>query len=86
MIRQARWILPLTCIVVTYCMLGFYRTTNAAPPPPPFANSVEQRLETVQQLKEIKALLKEQNALLQSGNVKVIIVEQDKAGGPVKVE
>ncbi len=47
------------------------------PAPPeesqPFANSVEQRAEMISQLKEIVAELKEQNALLRSGNLKVLV-------------
>lgn len=48
------------------CVLGFYSTTGAAPQggQPPFQNSVEQRSEMVRELREIKELLKEQNALL----------------------
>ena len=37
---------------------------------PPFSNAVEQRGEMVRQLKEIRALLKEQNALLRSALLK----------------
>jgi len=50
-------------------VLGFYSTLGAAPQvgQPPFANPVEQRAEQVRELREIKELLKEQNALLKSG-------------------
>jgi len=34
---------------------------------PPFANPVEQRADMIRELREIKELLKEQNALLKSG-------------------
>lgn len=53
-------------LVVAVSVLGFYSTTGAAPPPAqlPFANSVDQRFEIAQELREIKELLKEQNALL----------------------
>lgn len=55
-------------IAVAACVLGFYSTTGAAPTgaQQPFANSVEQRLEIVTELREIKELLKEQNALLRA--------------------
>ena len=55
-------------IAVVTSVLGFYSTTGAAPTggQPPFANSVEQRLEIVTELREIKELLKEQNALLRA--------------------
>ncbi len=48
------------------CVLGFYSLGTAAPAggQPPFANSVEQRAEMVTELREIKELLKEQNAIL----------------------
>ena len=58
-----------------WCVLGFHeRTTGQTYPPKiPFANAVEQRIETINELKEIKALLKEQNALLSSGKLKVTL-------------
>jgi hypothetical protein len=55
--------------VVALGVLGFYSTLGAAPQAgqPPFANPVEQRSDMVRELREIKDLLKEQNALLRSG-------------------
>ena len=52
------------------CVLGFYSSSGAAPQggQPPFANSVEQRNETIRELREIKELLKEQNALLRENS------------------
>ncbi len=72
---RTRWIVLLAASVISSCVLGFYQTTNAAPKgnPPPFANSVEQRLEMVEVLKEIRDLLKEQNALLRAGSPKGIV-------------
>jgi hypothetical protein len=66
---RERWVLLFTGNVVALGVLGLYGTTGAAPQAgqPPFANSVEQRAETIQELREIKELLKEQNALLRSG-------------------
>lgn len=57
---------------VGLCVLGFYSSSGAAPQggQPPFANSVEQRSETIRELREIKELLKEQNALLRE-NAKI---------------
>ena len=57
------------------CVLGLYRTTSAEPRETnlPFANAVEQRAEMIEQLREIGALLKEQNALLSSGKLKVVV-------------
>ena len=53
---------------VGLCVLGFYSIGGAAPQggQPPFANSVDQRNEMVRELREIKELLKEQNALLRA--------------------
>ena len=65
-----RWSLLVTGNVAVLCMLGFYSTGGAAPQAgqPPFANSVEQRGEMIQELREIKELLKEQNSLLRGGD------------------
>ncbi len=68
----------LTLIVLNvgfWCVLGFQQRTRgqAEPPKLPFANAVEQRFETINELKEIKALLKEQNELLSSGKLQVIV-------------
>lgn len=45
---------------------------------PMIANPVEHRIEMIAELKEIKALLKQQNAILRSGNLKVVFVEPEK--------
>lgn len=71
------WTILLAINAVVLSVLGFYSTSGAAPQSgqPPFANSVEQRSEMVRELREIKELLKEQNALLRDsaakGNEKV---------------
>ena len=80
MSRRAGWVLLIVAGALFYCVLSFYRTSEAAPRPPvePFANSVQQRMEMIAQLKEIKDLLKEQNALLRSGTLKVIVAEPQK--------
>jgi len=61
-------------------MLGFFQMTSAAPPSAnmPFANSVEQRMDMVNQLKELNAQIKELNAFLKSGNLKVVAVPEKK--------
>ncbi len=73
-----RWGVLITLNSLAWCMLCFHQQSNAAPTqnPPPFANSVEQRIEMVEQLKQVNALLKEQNALLRSGTLKVIVAEK----------
>jgi hypothetical protein len=57
-------------------VLSFYGTTRAANPSNPklpFANSIEQRGEIVRELRELNGLLREQNALLRSGKLKVVV-------------
>jgi len=54
-------------------MLGFYQTTSAQNPEP-FANAVQQRFEMIGALRDISSQLKEQNALLRSGKLEVVIV------------
>ena len=78
--RRSRWGLLVAGIVLICCVLSFYRTTNAQPPQArePFANSVEQRMDMLKALNEIRDQLKEQNALLRSGDVKVIVVPPKK--------
>ena len=80
MTRRAGWTWLIVANVLFCCVLSFYRTTGAAPPKAklPFANSVEQRMEMIKELREIKGLLKEQNALLRSGDVKVVVVDPKK--------
>lgn len=78
--KRHAWPLLLVVNVVAWCVLVFYETSNAAKPPDnqPFANAVEQRIEMIQVLRDIHAQLKEQNALLRSGQVKVIAVDPEK--------
>ena len=78
--RRTGWALLIAANALCYCVLSFYRTTDAAPAKgnPPFANPVEQRIETVNLLREIKQLLKEQNNLLRSGNLKVIVSQPER--------
>ncbi len=78
--RRTGWALLVAANVLCYCVLSFYQTTDAAPRPPsrspsrpPFANSVEQRMEMINLLKEIRDQLKQQNALLRSGKLQVVV-------------
>lgn len=65
----------LTMNVLFICVLSFYRVSDADPPATnlPFANAVEQRIEIINQLKELNAQIKEQNALLRSGTLHVVV-------------
>ncbi len=55
--------------IVTCLVLGFYQTSQAAPQKKfPFPNAAKQRLEMINELKGITALLKEQNQLLKKQN------------------
>jgi hypothetical protein len=67
-----RWTWLVIANLVVASVLGFYSTLGAAPQAgqPPFANPVEQRSDMVRELREIKELLKEQNALLRGGGTK----------------
>jgi hypothetical protein len=76
--NHIRWVALLLANTVAWCVLGLHQATVAAPQSgqPPFANAVEQRAETNRQLAEIAALLKEQNAMLRSGKLNVIVNER----------
>ncbi len=80
MTRRAGWTWLIVANVLFCCVLSFYRATDAAPPKPkpPFANSVEQRMEMIKELREIRGLLKEQNALLRSGTIRVVTSDSEK--------
>ena len=81
---NTKWMALLSLNVALWCVLGFYSSMSAAPQrgQPPFANSVEQRAEIVRQLQELNASLKEQNALLRSGKLQVVIVPTDTSKAP----
>ena len=84
--RRTGWIVLIVANVLCYCVLSFYQTSSAAqrgsttPAKQPFANSVQQRNEMITLLRDIKGLLREQNAFLRSGQLKVIIAEPNKTG------
>ena len=79
--RRTGWALLVAANVLCYCVLSFYQADAASPRAgvkPPFANSVQQRMEMISLLKEIRDQLKQQNALLRSGKLKVIVGEPEK--------
>jgi hypothetical protein len=75
---SCRWTMLITANALAWCMLCFHQSGTAAPPAatPPFANAVEQRFDMIDQLKQINAQLKEQNALLRSGGLRVVVVKE----------
>lgn len=59
----------LVMVIVTSFVLGFYQTSQAAPKKdPPIFNAAQQRLDTINELKVIATLLREQNQLLKEQN------------------
>ena len=48
----------------------------------PFASSIEQRQETVEQLRKLNGLMQKQIDLLTSGKVRVVVVEPAPGGKP----
>jgi len=78
--RKSSLAFLLIANVLIYCVLSFYQMGAAqnSAPRPTIANPVQQREEMLSQLEDIKTLLKEQNALLKSGQVKVIVTELPK--------
>jgi hypothetical protein len=67
--------IPSAAVAAVVCVLGFQQTGSAQPKPmhEPFANSVAQQAEMIQVLKDIHQQLKEQNALLRSGRLTVVV-------------
>lgn len=75
-LTRSAWSLILAASALSLGVLSFYQTTSAQTPAPaqqPFANSIQQRLDTIELLKETNRLLKEQNDLLRSGQLRVIV-------------
>ena len=70
-----RWMFPMATAAVITGVLSFYGSSIAQQrgPTQPFANSVQQRMDMVQHLKAIEDLLREQNDLLRSGKLKVVV-------------
>ena len=71
-VSRIRWTLLVLIGGLAVSVLGLYQPTGAAPGQPPFANPVDQQNEMIRELKEIKALLQEQNALLRGGATKPV--------------
>ena len=52
----------------------------------PFANSVDQRQQSVEELRRLNALMQKQLDLLTSGKVRVVVVDDRADGGRKKAE
>ena len=77
--RRTGWMLLVIANVLCYCVLSFYQTGAAqSGSRPTLSDPAEERQGMIANLEEIKNLLKEQNALLRSGQVKVIVTELPK--------
>ena len=83
--NRIRWTLLIAFNLLCWYMLGFQQSSSHAQQQSngelPFANSVVQRFETIDQLKQINAQLKEQNAFLRSGNLRVVVTLDAQPGG-----
>ncbi len=81
--NRIRWALLIGLNLFCWYMLGFQQSASHAQQSNngelPFANSVVQRFETIDQLKQINAQLKEQNAFLRSGNLRVLVTLDPQA-------
>lgn len=78
--RTWRWTVLSVAVLAGFCVLGLMERSHAQPPSAnqPFANPVEQQMEIINQLKTLNGLIKEQNALLRSGTIQVIVTEKKK--------
>lgn len=74
-LSRSRWAILLIVNVGLWCVLGFYRDSSAfqRQSNEPFANSVEQRMQMIAELKQLNEQLKEQNELLRSGKLQVLL-------------
>ncbi|MBN1591348.1 MAG: hypothetical protein JW888_17680 [Pirellulales bacterium] len=81
----------IVATVMVASVLSFYGTTDAASPKqnvPAFANPAGNRLEMIQELKQIVSemkkqneLLTEQNDLLKSGKLQVVVTIDEQTAG-----
>jgi hypothetical protein len=76
------WKYLLAANLLAWGMLGLLQTSLGVDrePAQPFANAEEQRMQIIELLQETNALLKEQNALLRSGKLQVVVAAPAGAG------
>lgn len=71
------WSLLVAANVLAWGVLGLVQHTTAQNPTtggqPPFASALDQRQETIKEIRETNALLREQIALLKSGKLQVVV-------------
>jgi hypothetical protein len=78
-LRRSYWIAAIGAVACVLGLLGTVVAQNEGTPgagKPPFASAIDQREEMIRELRDIRALMKEQNALL-----KQLV---DHAQGPAK--
>lgn len=75
--RTKRWMALVGLNAIAIAVLGWHQPSGAEPreSSPPFANAEEQRGEIINELKQLNALMKEQNSLLRSGKLRVIVAD-----------
>lgn len=73
--RMPFWRYVLAGNLLAWGMLGLLQTSLGVDrePAQPFANAEEQRMQIIELLQETNELLKEQNALLRSGKLQVVV-------------
>jgi hypothetical protein len=80
----------LTGVATGLLLMAFCRTPSreaaAQEGKMPFASSIDQRQQTVEELRKLNALVQKQVDLLTSGKVRVVVVEERAEGGRRKAE
>lgn len=76
--RSTAWPLLIMANVLFCGVLSLYQPGIAAQPAPArIANPIEQRAEMLDELRQIRELLKAQNELLRGGNLRVVVAPPD---------
>ncbi|HEX3870895.1 MAG TPA: hypothetical protein VHV77_10690 [Pirellulales bacterium] len=75
-----RWAVLVAVNAAVLCVLGLLQASRAQAPEvnPPFANAVDMQQEMITQLRELNRSVKEQNALLRSGTLHVVVSQLKK--------
>jgi hypothetical protein len=82
MSRRFCWAMLAAAGIVLGCALNSYERISAAPPEAPDAPTQDQVADLIDHLKDIRTQVKEINALLHTGNVKVVLmINSDIAPG-----